>query len=79
MNNETMPLEAKITNVKGDIIKFIELTARDYSVPAILMTGIISQVLVEWQKRELVEINDAYSKTLQALNKLVKKEDKNDV
>lgn len=73
---ETMPIEAKVANVKSDIIKFVEVTGRDYGMPAFLMTGIISQVLTEWQKRELVEANDSFNKILETINEVASKEEK---
>lgn len=73
---ETMPIEAKVANVKSDIIKFVEVTARDYGMPAFLITGIIAQVLTEWQKRELVEANDSFNKILETINEVASKEEK---
>ena len=46
-----------IVKVKSDITKFTEIMARDYELEAFEVTGILAQVLIEWQKRELIESN----------------------
>lgn len=67
-----------IVKVKSDITKFTEIMARDYELEAFEVTGILAQVLIEWQKRELIESNDEFSKVLKDLNeKLSTKEELN--
>lgn len=67
-----------IVKVKSDITKFTEIMARDYELYAFEVTGILAQVLIEWQKRELIESNDEFSKVLKDLNeKLSTKEEQN--
>lgn len=67
-----------IVKVKSDITKFTEIMARDYELEAFEVTGILAQVLIEWQKRELIESNDEFSKVLKDLNEqLSKKEEQN--
>lgn len=67
-----------IVKVKSDITKFTEIMARDYELEAYEITGILAQVLIEWQKRELIESNDEFSRVLKDLNeKLSTKEDQN--
>lgn len=67
-----------IVKVKSDITKFTEIMARDYELEAFEVTGILAQVLIEWQKRELIESNDDFSKVLKDLNeKLSTKEEQN--
>lgn len=67
-----------IVKVKSDITKFTEIMARDYELEAFEITGILAQVLIEWQKRELIESNDEFSKVLKDLNeKLSTKEEQN--
>lgn len=64
--------------VKSDITKFTEIMARDYELEAYEVTGILAQVLIEWQKRELIESNDEFTKVLKDLNeKLSTKEEQN--
>lgn len=64
--------------VKSDITKFTEIMARDYELEAYEITGILAQVLIEWQKRELIESNDEFTKVLKDLNeKLSTKEEQN--
>lgn len=77
MQNE-MSKKLGIVKVKSDITKFTEIMARDYELEAFEVTGILSQVLIEWQKRELIESNDEFTKVLKDLNeKLSKKEEQN--
>lgn len=67
-----------IVKVKSDITKFTEIMARDYELEAFEVTGILAQVLIEWQKRELIESNDEFTKVLKDLNeKLSTKEEQN--
>ena len=67
-----------IVKVKSDITKFTEIMTRDYELEAFEVTGILAQVLIEWQKRELIESNDEFSKVLKDLNeKLSTKEEQN--
>lgn len=67
-----------IVKVKSDITKFTEIMARDYELEAFEVTGILAQVLIEWQKRELIESNDEFSKVLKDLNEeLSTKEEQN--
>lgn len=67
-----------IVKVKSDITKFTEIMARDYELEAYEVTGILAQVLIEWQKRELIESNDEFSRVLKDLNeKLSTKEEQN--
>lgn len=67
-----------IVKVKSDITKFTEIMARDYELEAYEITGILAQVLIEWQKRELIESNDEFSKVLKDLNEQIsKKEEQN--
>lgn len=67
-----------IVKVKSDITKFTEIMARDYELEAYEITGILAQVLIEWQKRELIESNDEFTKVLKDLNeKLSTKDEQN--
>ena len=56
------PIELKFTNTKNDITKFIEITANENGVPPFVMVGILSQILTEWQRRELIQLTDAISR-----------------
>lgn len=56
------PIELKFTNAKNDITKFIEITANENGVPPFVMVGILSQILIEWQRRELIQLTDAISR-----------------
>lgn len=74
----TMPIEAKITNVKSDILKFVEISARDYDLPPFIIVGILSDILNDWKSKEIVQINDSYNRIIKTLNEqLSTKEEQN--
>lgn len=74
----TMPIEAKITNVKSDILKFVEISARDYDLPPFIIVGILSDILNDWKNKEIVQITDSYNRIIKTLNEqLSKKEEQN--
>lgn len=74
----TMPIEAKVSNVKSDILKFVEISARDYDLPPFIIVGILSDILNDWKSKELVQINDSYNRIITTLNEqLSKKEEQN--
>lgn len=74
----TMPIEAKITNVKSDILKFIEISARDYDLPPFIIVGILSDILNDWKNKEIVQITDSYNRIIKTLNEqLSTKEEQN--
>lgn len=56
------PIELKFTNAKNDITKFIEITGNENGVPPFVMVGILSQILTEWQRREIIQLTDAINK-----------------
>lgn len=56
------PIELKFTNAKNDITKFIEITGSENGVPPFVMVGILSQILTEWQRRELIQLTDVISR-----------------
>lgn len=75
-----MPIEAKIANVKSDLIKYVEISARDYGLPPFIMVGIIADILSDWKSKELVQINDGFNEIIKAFNEQIsKEEEKKDV
>ena len=64
----TMPIEAKISNVKSDILKFVEISARDYDLPQFIIVGILSDILNDWKNKEIVQITDSYNRIIKTLN-----------
>lgn len=74
----TMPIEAKISNVKSDILKFVEISARDFDLPPFIIVGILSDILNDWKTREIAQINDSYNRIIKTLNEqLSTKEEQN--
>ena len=72
----TMPIEAKVSNVKSDILKFVEISARDYDLPPFLIVGILSDILNDWKNKEIVQINDSYNRIIKTLNEQISKKEK---
>ena len=60
----TMPIEVKIANVKSDLIKYVEISARDYGLPPFIMVGII---------------NDGFNEIIKTINEQISKGEKEDV
>lgn len=76
----TMPIEAKISNVKSDILKFVEISARDYDLPPFIIVGILSDILNDWKSKEIVQITDSYNRIIKTLNEklsIERKEEQN--
>lgn len=74
-----MPIEAKIANVKSDLIKYVEISARDYGLPPFIMVGIISDILSDWKSKELVQVNDGFNEIIKTINEQISKGEKEDV
>lgn len=69
-----MPIEVKIANVKSDLIKYVEISARDYGLPPFVMVGIIADILSDWKSKELLHINNGYSEIIKTFNEQISKE-----
>ena len=55
------PVELKVATAKNNIYKFIEVTAMEEQLPPFVIVGILAQSLTEWQRRELIQVNDAFN------------------
>lgn len=76
---DKMPIEAKIANVKSDLIKYVEILAREYGLPPFIMVGIIADILSDWKSKELVQINDGFNEIIKTFNEQISKGEKEDV
>lgn len=74
-----MPIEAKIANVKSDLIKYVEISAREYGLPPFIMVGIIADILIDWKSKELVQVNDGFNEIIKTFNEQISKGEKEDV
>ena len=74
-----MPIEVKIANVKSDLIKYVEISARDYGLPPFSMVGILADILSDWKNKELLHVNDGYSEIIKTFNEQISKGEKEDV
>lgn len=73
---DKMPIEIKVATLKEQIVKMIDMSARDFGIPPFLMVGIISEILNEWRYRENIELNFVYSGVIKDVNETLKQEDK---
>ena len=72
-------MEGKIATFKGDLIKFIEINARDYQLPPFVVVGILTDILSDWKSKELVQVVDAYNEIIKSFNKQISKGEQEDV
>lgn len=61
-------MEGKIATFKGDLIKFVEINARDYQLPPFVVVGILTDILNDWKSKELVQVVDSYNEIIKQLN-----------
>lgn len=61
-------MEGKIATFKGDLIKFVEINARDYQLPPFVVVGIFTDILNDWKSKELVQVVDSYNEIIKQLN-----------
>ena len=68
-------MEGKIATFESDLLKFIEINAREYQLPPFVVVGILSKLVSEWKSKELVQIVDSYNEIIKNLNEQLPKED----
>lgn len=61
-------MEGKIATFKGDLIKFIEINAREYQLPPFVVVGVLADILNDWKSKELVQVVDSYNEIIKQLN-----------
>lgn len=72
-------MESKIATAQAEIIKFIEITAREYQLPPFVVVGILTGLTSDWRAKELVQVVESYNGIIQQLNEQLKKGDDEDV
>jgi hypothetical protein len=77
--NRRVKMEGKFATFESDLIKYLEISAREYQLPPFVVVGILSKLLNDWKSKELVQIVDSYNETIKKLNEQLTKEDKEDV
>mgnify|MGYP000989114812 FL=1 len=71
-------MEGKIATFKSDLIKFVEINAREYQLPPFVVVGILADILTDWKSKELVQVVDSYNEIIKQLNeKLTQLEEDN--
>ena len=61
-------MEGKIATFESDLLKFIEINAREYQLPPFVVVGILSGLVSEWKSKELVQVVDSYNEVIKQLN-----------
>lgn len=61
-------MEGKFATFESDLIKYIEINAREYQLPPFVVVGILAKLLNEWKSKELVQIVDSYNEVIKQLN-----------
>lgn len=72
-------MEGKIATFKGDLIKFVEINARNYQLPPFVVVGILTDILSDWKSKELVQVVDSYNEIIKTFNEQISKGEKEDV
>lgn len=72
-------MEGRFATFESDLIKYIEINAREYQLPPFVVVGILAKLLNEWKSKELVQIVDSYNEIIKNLNEQLPKEDKENV
>lgn len=72
-------MEGKIATFKGDLIKFVEINAREYQLPPFVVVGVLADILNDWKSKELVQVVDAYNEIIKSFNEQISKGEKEDV
>lgn len=61
-------MEGKFATFESDLIKYIEINAREYQLPPFVVVGILSKLLNDWKSKELVQVVDSYNEVIKQLN-----------
>lgn len=72
-------MEGKIATFKSDLIKFVEINAREYQLPPFVVVGILADILNDWKSKELVQVVDSYNEIIKSFNEQISKGEKEDV
>ena len=67
-------MEGKFATFESDLIKYIEINAREYQLPPFVVVGILAKLLNEWKSKELVQIVDSFNEIIKKLNEQLPKE-----
>lgn len=61
-------MEGKFATFESDLIKYLEISAREYQLPPFVVVGILSKLLNDWKSKELVQVVDSYNEVIKQLN-----------
>ena len=69
MNTSNLPLNVKLNNCKKMLDNCITSIIMEYGLPAFLVEGILSEVLLDVKKQSSAELTRSYSEMLEATDK----------
>lgn len=61
-------MEGKFATFESELIKYLEISAREYQLPPFVVVGILAKILSEWKSKELVQVVDSYNEVIKQLN-----------
>ena len=69
MNTSNLPLNVKLNNCKKMLDNCITSIIMEYGLPAFLIEGILSEVLLDVKKQSSAELTRSYNEMLEATDK----------
>ena len=69
MNTSNLPLNIKLNNCKKMLDNCITSIIMEYGLPAFLIEGILSEVLLDVKKQSSAELTRSYNEMLEATDK----------
>lgn len=67
MTNNDLPLNIRIENVRGMINTALSKATMEYGLPAFLITGILSDIILDVKRQEKIELTNSYNNILKEL------------
>ena len=64
MTNNDLPLNIRIENVRGMINTALSRATMEYGLPAFLITGILSDIMLDVKRQEKIELTNSYNNVL---------------
>lgn len=62
-----LPLNVKMENVRGMLNTALSQATMQYGLPAFLITGILSDIMLDVKRQEKIELTNSYNNILKKL------------
>lgn len=62
-----MPLNVKLENVRGKLNTALSEATMEYGLPAFLISGILSDIMLDVKRQEKIELTNSYNNMLDEL------------